>query len=343
MTRNRVAHRASVLAAVLALLSQVASAQDHDAQPGKIRILSSRGATFEPSAGDVGARRKAEAEAARAAAPTSRSAPTPVAPPQRRSVPPVPKAELSPFMQAQQQGTQGSQRPSVRQTDRSSAPMAARAATPQAAEDQRRREEAARREAKLASVRLGSTSPMNVGVPRASGGTARPTLPASNQQRGAAVASSATAATAVVAAVEPPLPPTAPVPGRNPSLSASDPLLAEVVRDGSDYYFTGKINGHSARFRIREQISGIEIPVRLAVDLKVVVSVPKGLPANAEWVTPVQSLFFGANPVHAVMARIVPTGDAIDVGADALAAFRITPSNGRNFLVLGARPPAAAM
>lgn len=336
MLFRRTPASSSFAAAAIVLSSVSVLAQDSDPAPGKIRILSSRTATFEPSAGDVVARRKAEAAAARTAAVApGRPASTPAAPVQRRSVPPAQKAELSPFMQAQQRGAANSNRPVLSAEARNPPPAAARGSAPQPSEEQRLRDEAARRESKLAAVRLGSTSPMNVGVPRASGGTSRPTLPAVGQQHAAAAAVAPPAA-------EPP-PPTAPVPGRNPALSSSDPLLAEVVRDGSDYYFRGTINGQSARFRIREQISGIQIPVRMAVELKIVGSVPNNLPRDAEWVTPIQSLFFGANPVHAVMARIVHAGDAIDVGADALAAFRISNLNGRNFLVLGARQQAASI
>jgi len=333
---------AAIAAAVLASSSLcfVPNAAAQDSAGPKIRILSTREATVEASAGDTRA-----AEAAKAAsAPQGRLPPGSVSRLMARSMPPPPAAK--PQAQVDRVAPTGNQAPAsqflaasqgnvkalakIKSTDTANAADSA-----DKAEDQLVKDANARREAKLAQMRQ-AMAPRNAGVPRLAGGrvwqgatgpatAAVPQKPGGNKM--AANNSAAETATPVQ-----PMPPTSAIPGA--AGSAADPLAAEVSRSGEDYYFSGKLNGQFVRFRIREGTSGVRIPVQLAMDTRIIIAAPKGITAGTEWVTPVQSMVFGAHPVSAVMARIAMIdGDVVEVGPDALGSFKITDVNGRHMLI----------
>ena len=64
------------------------------------------------------------------------------------------------------------------------------------------------------------------------------------------------------------------------------------------------INGFPVQFRLSETASGIAIPRQIAVASGV--SQQKG--SASETYTPVQSMYLGAHPVSAVMARVMTSG-----------------------------------
>ena len=317
------------------LLATHAFAQESTTGP-KIRILSSRDATVEPSAGDT----RAIAAAKAASAPQgknpggmtrlmARSMPPPPPKPAVQSdrvAPMGPQPPASQFLAASQGNSKALAK--VRASDTANAADSA-----EKAEDQIAKDAASRREKKLAEMRQ-AMAPRNAGVPRLAGGrtwqgATGPAMASVPQKPGGTrVAAEATPAPAPVQ----PLPPTSAIPGS--ARSGADPLAAEVSRSGEDYYFNGKLNGQFVRFRIREGTSGIRIPVQLAMDTRIITAPPKSMMPGTEWVTPIQSMVFGAHPVSAVMARIAMIdGDVVEVGPDALGSFKISDVNGRHMLI----------
>lgn len=327
-------------------------ARAQDEQPGgglKIRILSSRSASLESSSGerakaaqDPGttgqqAGKQAQKGAAGPGSPLDKFVPKPGG--AAGAAPGRPAAGAS---AAQAAAAKGARTPGVGalkdlESVRAAEAQSAQAAASTASEklEAKRKQEAARREAKLAAMR-GVGTAGQVGVPQSNGTPKAPSpAPAARNASAphAAVAAKPTPASEQPAATQ--QPPT------NPGLAARF-AGSEVVRSGEDYFFEGKLNGRPVRFRIRDQGSGVVIPIRLAQAADVVRNMPRNVSASAEWITPIQNMTFGNRPVPAVMARIsMGDADVIDVGNDVLSGFKIVDSNGRYLLVTAPTRDAA--
>lgn len=288
-----------------------------------IRILSSSGATVAPSAGDKAAlMRQIAADLQNAAAQAARSRASDAAEAQQQPVPAAPSRS----------NDRGRSQPSAAAGPVANAgtPVASAASGSPRSGQLDARARAAQRNQRLAEVRQ-ATSP--VARPRPGRTTSR-----------AAAATAPAAAAADVQDEEAPqdastqaqreevLPPAVPVPLRE--RTTSNPLAAEVARQGNAYYFNGTLNGAHVRFRIRDGANGVAIPLRLALSAGMSVSQPTSEAGAMDVAVPARALAIGPFPVARTLVRVVSAdSDVIDIGPDALSNFRFTTVNGYRLLV----------
>ncbi|TXG99923.1 MAG: hypothetical protein E6R08_00385 [Nevskiaceae bacterium] len=197
-----------------------------------------------------------------------------------------------------------------------------------------------RLEARYAASRA-SQSPQDAGIPLGKGAAAkgkpRATAPRP-ERRQAAAAAAAVAGAGVVVAADPepavsPLPPTAPVVTRA-GAQGGDPLANELVRSGDGFVFKGSLNGKPVLFMLNDKNHGLVVPATVAVSHGLVPASSPAVQGTSEMYTPVQSMSVGTHPVSAVMARISASKSPyVQVGVDALQAFKVVLENGRRMLV----------
>lgn len=117
-------------------------------------------------------------------------------------------------------------------------------------------------------------------------------------------------------------------------VDTSNPLANELVRNGDAYVFRGSLNGKPVQFRLSENTNGLVVPSAIAVMYGLVPPTVADGKAAGDIYTPVQSMSVGAHPVTAVMARVTNSKSPyVEVGVDALQAFRVVTENGRRLLV----------
>lgn len=190
-----------------------------------------------------------------------------------------------------------------------------------------------------------SQSPAAAGIPVGKGDQLRGAQPRSavaargQRQPAQAAAGAAAAAPAVAAAVAPPAPPVQPLPPSGPQLARgpvdnSNPLSNELVRNGDAYVFRGSLNGKPVQFRLSESAQGLVVPSSLAVMYGLIPPSAVEGKASVDLYTPVQTMSVGAHPVTAVMARVTSSNSRyVEVGVDALQAFKVVSENGRRLLI----------
>ena len=205
-------------------------------------------------------------------------------------------------------------------------------------------EERRRRLAQRSMQSRASQSPAAAGIPvgkgdQLKGSQPRSAVAARGQRGGAAAQAAAPAAAAVAAApaVAPapvqPVPPSAPQLARGP-VDTSNPLANELVRNGDSYVFRGSLNGKPVQFRLSENAQGLVVPSSLAVMYGLVPPTVVDGKASVDVYTPVQTMSVGAHPVTAVMARVISMKSPyVEVGVDALQAFKVVNENGRRLLI----------
>ena len=176
--------------------------------------------------------------------------------------------------------------------------------------------------------------PMDAGVPQAKAAAAN-----IQAQTNAALAARKISSTSIVQQANAPQE-TFKEQSMNPTVgqvvNISDNLASEISREGNDYFFAGTLNGVPVRFRINQEVFGIKIPSSLAALANIIPpEVKSSLARLQEVISPVSSISFGAYQVNAVMAKIYTDSpdNVIDVGLDALQAFKIKDVNGRRLLV----------
>lgn len=206
--------------------------------------------------------------------------------------------------------------------------------TPNPAEARRKR-----LEARYATSRA-SRSPQDAGIPLGKGSaSAGQRAGAARASRGAAVPAAGVAAAAgvMVAGQQAAMPsgtataggsakPTPPVKG--------GPLENELVRAGDGFMFNGTLNGKPVRFLLTEKAQGLTIPTPIALAHGLIAPTSPAAASGGEVFTPVQSMAVGRHPITAAMARIVASkGLFVEIGVDALQAFKVVNQNGRLLLI----------
>lgn len=346
-------HCWAALALAIAIAFPVAAQQQQPAQlqtapaaapspSPKILILSNRTGAHVEVAGSSNASQAAQPAAPQPPQPSGVHQPAPRRVPAQDSAP-TPSAGRNPPQQVVDQGFVAPQKRAPSRREQAAQQRAAsqpagndqEASGPQTLDDRRRRL------AQRSMQSRASQSPAAAGIPvgkgdQLKGERPRPGVAARGQRPGAAAQAPAPAAAVAAAPAAPPvqpLPPSAPQLARGP-VDTSNPLANELVRNGDSYVFRGSLNGKPVQFRLSETAQGLVVPSSLAVMYGLVPpSVVEGK-ASVDVYTPVQTMSVGAHPVTAVMARVTSVKSPyVEVGVDALQAFKVVNENGRRLLV----------
>jgi hypothetical protein len=117
-------------------------------------------------------------------------------------------------------------------------------------------------------------------------------------------------------------------------LTDPNPLANELVRSGDAYVFRGSLNGKPVQFRLSEGNNGLVVPAAIAVMYGLVAPSVADSKSGADVYAPVQQMSVGAHPVTSVMARVTKSKSPyVEVGVDALQAFKVVTENGRRLIV----------